>query len=147
MTAKRAAKGGKAKGPPAKKTPAKTRGRSTAAEFEALIKKTVAGQRYVLKLYVTGTTPRSAQAVANIRALCDEHLVGRYDLEVVDIYQQPGEASGAQIIAAPTLVKQFPAPAKRMVGDLSNRARVMLGLDLQPSDSPKEKSETKWVAL
>ena len=144
MSSLRKAKSEKTKKPAAK---VKAKGRSTAAEFEALIKKTKANQRYVLKLYVTGTTPRSSHAVANIRSLCDEHLAGRYDLEVVDIYQQPGEASGAQIIAAPTLVKQSPAPPKRMVGDLSNRARVLLGLDLKPSDATAQKPNTQWIAL
>lgn len=133
---------------PRKKAAVKTkRATSTAAEFEALIKRTVAGQRYVLKLYVTGTTARSSQAISNIRALCDEHLSGRYDLEVVDIYQQPAAASGAQIIAAPTLVKSSPSPAKRLVGDLSNRSRVMIGLDLKEHDAPTQKSEPKWLAL
>lgn len=141
----------KAKTPSKTKAAAKSkssmRATSTAAEFEVLLRKTPAGQRYVLKLYVTGASPRSAQAVANIRALCDEHLNGRYDLEVVDIYQQPSEASGAQIIAAPTLVKQFPAPVKRLIGDLSNRARVLLGLDLQSADEAMEKPKTQWMAL
>lgn len=137
----------KGKAPPKKQAAKRKRADNSAAEFEALIKRTVAGQRYVLKLYVTGTTIRSSQAISNIRNLCDEHLAGRYDLEVVDIYQQPGEASGAQIIAAPTLVKSSPSPAKRLVGDLSNRDRVMIGLDLKERDAAGEKSEPKWVTL
>ena len=104
---------------------------SETAEFEVLIRGVRRGRRYVLKLYVTGTTPRSAQAIAHIRAMCEEHLAGRYDLEVVDIYQQPAEAAGAQIIAAPTLVKEAPRPIKRLVGDLSNRERLLVGLDIQ----------------
>ena len=87
-------------------------------------------QRYVLKLYVTGKTPRSTQAVENVRAICDEYLEGRYDLEVIDIYQQPALLAGEQIIAAPTLVKKFPLPMRRLVGDMSNRGRVLVGLDL-----------------
>ena len=87
-------------------------------------------QRYVLKLYVTGKTPRSTQAVENLRAICDEYLEGRYDLEVIDIYQQPGLLAGEQIIAAPTLLKKSPPPLRRLVGDLSNRHRVLVGLDL-----------------
>jgi circadian clock protein KaiB len=87
-------------------------------------------QRYVLKLYVTGKTPRSTQAVENLRAICDEYLEGRYDLEVIDIYQQPGLLAGEQIIAAPTLLKKSPLPMRRLVGDLSNRHRVLVGLDL-----------------
>jgi circadian clock protein KaiB len=86
--------------------------------------------RYVLRLYVTGLTPRSICAVNNLRAICNEYLEGRYDLEVVDIYQQPLLARGEQIIAAPTLVRQFPLPVRRIIGDLSNRERVLLGLDL-----------------
>jgi circadian clock protein KaiB len=87
--------------------------------------------RYVLRLYVTGSTPRSLTAIANIRKLCDEYLKGRYDLEVVDIYQQPILAQGEQIIAAPTLIKKLPAPLRKMVGDFSNETRVLVGLDIQ----------------
>jgi circadian clock protein KaiB len=86
--------------------------------------------RYVLRLYVTGLTPRSVCAVNNLRAICDEYLDGRYDLEVIDIYQQPVLAKGEQIIAAPTLVKQLPLPMRRIIGDMSDRERVLLGLDL-----------------
>jgi circadian clock protein KaiB len=86
--------------------------------------------RYVLRLYVTGMTPRSARAVKNLQAICDEYLDGRYDLEVVDIYQQPVLAVGEQIIAAPTLIKKLPLPMRRIIGDMSNRERVLLGLDL-----------------
>jgi len=89
-----------------------------------------AGARYVLRLYLTGMTPRSTQALATIRTLCDEHLAGRYDLEVIDIYQHPERAVADQVIAAPTLVKQLPAPLRRLIGDLSDTDRVMIGLDL-----------------
>ena len=85
---------------------------------------------YVLRLYVTGMTPRSARAVKNLQAICDEYLAGRYDLEVVDIYQQPVLTKGEQIIAAPTLIKKLPLPMRRIIGDMSNRDRVLLGLDL-----------------
>ena len=87
-------------------------------------------ERYVLRLYVTGMTPRSARAVKNLRAICDEYLEGRYDLEVIDIYQQPVLTKGEQIIAAPTLIKKLPLPMRRIIGDMSNRERVLLGLDL-----------------
>jgi circadian clock protein KaiB len=90
----------------------------------------MAAERYILRLYVTGMTPRSAHAVANMRAICDEHLEGRYELEVVDIYQQPVLIAGEQIIATPTLIKKLPLPMRRLVGDMSNRERVLLGLDL-----------------
>ena len=86
--------------------------------------------RYVLRLYVTGLTSRSARAVKNLQAICDEYLAGRYDLEVIDIYQQPVLTRGEQIIAAPTLIKKLPLPMRRMIGDMSNRDRVLLGLDL-----------------
>jgi circadian clock protein KaiB len=85
----------------------------------------------VLRLYVTGMTARSARAINNIRAICEEHLRGRYDLEVVDVYQQPVLARGEQIVAAPTLVKQLPLPLRRIIGDMSDKDRVLLGLDLR----------------
>jgi len=86
--------------------------------------------RYVLRLYVTGMTSRSARAVKNLQAICDEYLAGRYDLEVIDIYQQPVLTRGEQIIAAPTLIKKLPLPMRRIIGDMSHRDRVLLGLDL-----------------
>jgi circadian clock protein KaiB len=86
--------------------------------------------RYILRLYVTGMTPRSVRAVKNLQAICNEYLKDRYDLEVVDIYQQPALARGEQIIAAPTLVKKSPLPMRRIVGDMSQRDRVLVGLDL-----------------
>lgn len=89
-------------------------------------------EKYLLRLYVTGATPRSALAIANIRRICEELLHGCYDLEVIDIYQQPVLARDEQIIAAPTLVKKLPEPLRRLVGDLSSRERVLLGLDLRP---------------
>jgi len=92
--------------------------------------------RYQFQLYVTGTTIRSTQAVASIRALCEQHLPGRYQLEVIDMYQQPEQAALGQIIAAPTLIKTFPAPLMRMVGNLANREQVLVKLNLaneQPS--------------
>jgi circadian clock protein KaiB len=104
-------------------------GRNIRATFERAATTLDAG-RYVLKLYVTGKTPRSTRAVENLRTICDEHLKGRYDLEVIDIYQQPALLAGEQIIAAPTLVKKLPLPVRRLVGDMSNRRRVLVGLDL-----------------
>ena len=105
------------------------------AEFEQAIQDAAQStQRYVLRLYVTGTTPRSSKAVQNIRALCEEHLRGRYDLEVIDIYQQPVLARGEQIIAAPTLIKKLPEPLRKLVGDLSDTDRVLIGLDLVPAE-------------
>jgi circadian clock protein KaiB len=87
-------------------------------------------QAYVLRLFVAGMTTRSTRAVANIRAICEEHFAGSYQLEVVNLYEQPVLAVDEQIIAAPTCVKEFPLPARRVIGDMSNSARVLEGLDL-----------------
>ncbi len=87
---------------------------------------------YVLRLFVTGMTPRSTRAIEKVRAICEQHLRGRYDLEVIDIYQQPAQATGEQIIAAPTLIKKLPLPLRRVIGDMSSTERVMQGLDLAP---------------
>jgi circadian clock protein KaiB len=86
---------------------------------------------YVLRLYVTGTTPHSARAIVNIRKICEEYLRGRYDLEVVDICDHPILAEGEQIIAAPTLIKMLPLPLRRFIGDMSQTDRILLGLDLR----------------
>ncbi len=88
-------------------------------------------ERYVLRLYVTGMTPRSTRAIENVRKICEEHLEGRYDLEVIDVYQQPTLLKGEQIVAAPTLIKKLPLPLRRVIGDMSNTERVLLGLDLR----------------
>jgi len=90
-----------------------------------------AAEHYVLRLFVTGMTPRSTRAVENVRAICERYLPGRYELEVVDIYQQPALARGEQIIAAPTLIKKLPLPLRRVIGDLSSTERVMVGLDIR----------------
>jgi circadian clock protein KaiB len=87
-------------------------------------------QCYVLRLYITGLTPRSTQATEAIKAVCEEHLAGRYDLEVIDIYQQPWLARAEQIVAAPTLVKQLPLPKRRLIGDMRDKKRVLRGLNL-----------------
>jgi len=89
-------------------------------------------EQYVLKLYITGMTPRSRIAIRNLQKICDEYLKGRYELEVIDIYQQPTLARGQQIIATPTLIKKLPEPVRRLIGDMSKTDRVLLGLDLQP---------------
>lgn len=86
--------------------------------------------KYVLRLYVTGATPRSLRAIENIKRMCEEHLQGRYDLEVVDLYEQPSAARENQIVALPTLVKELPAPLRKLVGDLSDEENVLAGLDL-----------------
>lgn len=86
--------------------------------------------RYKLRLVIAGTTPRSREAVANLRRLCDAHLAEQVDLEVIDIYQQPGLAAQYQVIAAPTLVKLLPLPVRRIIGDLSREDQVLRGLDV-----------------
>jgi circadian clock protein KaiB len=86
---------------------------------------------YVLRLYVTGSTPRATSAILKVKNFCEENLKGRYNLEIIDIYQQPTFAKQEQIIAAPTLIKRLPLPLRRLVGDFSQRDRVIVGLDLQ----------------
>lgn len=93
--------------------------------------------RYVLRLYVTGATGGSARAIENIKKLCEERLKGRYELQVIDLYQQPGLAKGEQILAAPTLIKKLPLPLRRLVGDMSDAHRVMVGLDLRSEGEKK----------
>ena len=86
---------------------------------------------YVLRLYITGATFASLRAVANIKSICEEHLKGRYELQVIDLYQQPVLAKGEQIIAAPTLIKKLPLPLRRIIGDMSDTERVLVGMDLR----------------
>ena len=89
-------------------------------------------EKYVLRLYVTGLTPKSTLAIANVRRICEEYLAGRYELEVIDIYQQPRLAKGEQIIAAPTLIKTLPLPLRRLIGDISDTERFLVGINLKP---------------
>ena len=86
---------------------------------------------YVLRLYVAGLTPRSRIAIQNIKKICEESLKGRYDLEVVDIYQQPERIREEQVLAAPTLIKKLPLPLRKIIGDMSNTERILIGLDLK----------------
>jgi circadian clock protein KaiB len=98
--------------------------------------------KYVLRLYITGMTPKSTLAIANVRALCEKHLKGSYELDVIDIYQQPQLAKGEQIIATPTLIKQLPLPLRKMIGDMSNTERFLVGIDLRPKTGDRsQKSE------
>ena len=97
--------------------------------FEELLK-TRSDAHYSLRLYITGMTPRSTDAISAIKSICEEFLPGRYDLEVIDIYQHPEQARAAQVIASPTLLKSLPLPLRRLIGDLSNRKRVLVGLNL-----------------
>jgi len=108
-----------------------TKTKNATAAFEQSLAKPGRPQ-CVLRLYVTGMTPRSARAVANVKEICEEHLKGRYDLQVIDIYQQAVLTEGDQIIAVPTLIRELPPPFRRIIGDLSDRERVLIGLDLKP---------------
>jgi circadian clock protein KaiB len=87
-------------------------------------------ERYVLTLFVAGMSVRARRAVENIRRICDAHLVNRYDLQIVDVYQQPALTRTEQIVAAPTLIKKLPLPSRRIIGDMSQTDRVLIGLDL-----------------
>ena len=91
-------------------------------------------KQYILKLYVAGLTPASRRALLNVQEICAAYLKGRYDLEVIDIYQQPVLAAGEQIIAVPTLVKKLPVPLRKFIGDLSDRDRILVGLDLKKKE-------------
>ena len=87
---------------------------------------------YQLRLYVAGQTPKSVKAFANLKKICEEHLKGRYTIEVIDLVKNPKLAGGDQILAIPTLVRKLPQPIKKIIGDLSNKERVLVGLDLVP---------------
>ncbi len=94
--------------------------------------------KYVLRLYITGTTPRSQEAIRNIRRICEEELKGRYDLEVIDVYQQPDLARKEQILAAPTLIRELPLPLRKLVGDMSNTEKVVVGLEIRTEKRVKK---------
>lgn len=87
--------------------------------------------RFVLRLYIAGQTPKCVRAFTNLKQICEEHLANRYRIEIIDLLQNPQLARGDQILAVPTLVRQLPEPAKKIIGDLSNTERVLVGLDLQ----------------
>lgn len=86
-----------------------------------------------LRLYVAGQTPKSLAAMANLRRICEEHLQGRYSVEIIDLVERPQLAAGDQIVAVPTLVRNLPPPLKKIIGDLSNEEKVLVGLDLKPA--------------
>jgi circadian clock protein KaiB len=90
------------------------------------------GETYDLRLYIAGRTRRSVAALANLRRLCEEHLAGQYRIEIVDLMEHPDQAQRDQILAIPTLVRRLPEPIKRIIGDLSNSERVLVGLELHP---------------
>ena len=109
----------------------KSKLRSATEAFESVLKRgPLRRAKYILRLYVTGSSVRSLKAIQNQKKICDEHFPDDYDLEVIDIYENPGVAREEQIIAAPTLVKKLPTPLRKFVGDLSNTKKILLGLDL-----------------
>jgi circadian clock protein KaiB len=93
--------------------------------------------KYVLRLFIAGTTAKSSRAVANIKEICERELEDRYDLEVVDIYQQPAAVKSEQVIAAPTLIKKLPLPLRKFIGDLTDTERILVGLDLIPKEQDR----------
>ena len=108
--------------------------KTTERKLQKAIEK-VKEEKYILRLYVAGLTPRSTKAITNVKEICETHLKGRYELDVVDIYQQPKLAQGEQIIAAPTLIKKLPLPLRRLIGDMSDAEKFLVGIDLRPKKS------------
>lgn len=98
--------------------------------------------QYVLQLFVTGVTASSMRAIANLKTLCETHLAGRYTLEVVDLYEQPGQARANQVLAVPTLIKILPQPLRRIIGDLSNEEQVLVGLNLKSVPAPTRSADS-----
>jgi circadian clock protein KaiB len=90
------------------------------------------GEKWILRLYVAGQTPKSLAAFANLKRICEEHLAGRYTIEVIDLLEHPQLARGDQIFAVPTLVRRLPPPLRKIIGDLSNTEKVLVGLDVRP---------------
>ena len=120
----------KRKIPTAKKTAAKSR-----APARAQAPRRPGGKSWTLRLYVAGQTPRSLTAFSNLKRLCEEQIAGQYQIEIIDLMKDPELAQRDQIMAIPTLVRKLPAPIKRVIGDLSNAQRVMIGIDLEPAKS------------
>lgn len=96
-------------------------------------------KKYDLRLYVAGQTPRSLQALSNLKRILEEHLAGKYRVQVIDLLEKPHLAAGDQILAIPTLVRAIPKPARKIIGDLSNTERVLVGLDVRPAREPSDR--------
>jgi circadian clock protein KaiB len=121
------------------KSKLKSKFRSATGAFEdALNRKVLKRAKYILRLYVSGSSARSLKAVYNLKKICEEHLPEDYDLEVIDIYKNPTAAREEQIIAAPTLVKELPTPLRKFVGDLSNTQKILVGLDIYKRQDAKD---------
>ncbi|OGP49699.1 MAG: circadian clock protein KaiB [Deltaproteobacteria bacterium RBG_13_43_22] len=97
--------------------------------------------KFKLRLYVTGKTPKSERAIANLKEICEKELKGLYELQIIDVLEHPQLAEDEKILATPTLIKDLPPPLKRIIGDLSNSEKVLLGLDLSPCSSPNDRKE------
>jgi circadian clock protein KaiB len=102
----------------------------TTEQFEKAVSR-LGAREYVLCLYVAGMTPNSARAISNLKKICEEHLAGQYALDVIDVYRKPTLAKGEQIIAAPTLIKKLPLPMRKLIGDMSDKGKVLIGLDIR----------------
>src|SRR5678815_2137446 len=127
------------KGKSGTKQSLKSKLRETTAAFEEALKETALRRtKYILRLYVTGSSHRSLRAVYNLKKLCEEYLPDDYELEVIDIYKDPAAAREEQIIAAPTLVKKLPRPIRKFVGDMSNTQKILVGLDLYQRQENEE---------
>ncbi|HEX7330996.1 MAG TPA: circadian clock KaiB family protein [Pyrinomonadaceae bacterium] len=121
------------------KDPLKSKLRNATEVFEEALKSApLKRAKYILRLYVTGSSARSLRAVHNLKKICEEHLSDDYDLEVIDIYENPAAAREEQIIAAPTLVKKLPRPLRKFVGDLSNTQKILVGLDIYKRQEPED---------
>jgi circadian clock protein KaiB len=119
------------------KAPPKSKLRNATEAFEEALKGTALKRaKYILRLYVTGSSTHSMRAIHNLKKICEEHLPD-YDLEVIDIYENPAAAREEQIIAAPTLVKKLPRPLRKFVGDLSNTQKILIGLDIHKRQEPR----------
>jgi circadian clock protein KaiB len=99
--------------------------------------------KYLLKLYVTGKTPRAEKAIANLRRICDEDLNGQYELQIIDVLEHPQLAEDEKILATPTLIKRLPPPLRRVIGDLSDKDKVLLGLDVWPDTPTSSETESQ----
>lgn len=113
-------------------------------EFEASFEDLTARpdpSKHLLLLYVSGMSPKSFRSITNVRKFCEENLKGRYELKVIDIYQQPGLAKEAQIIATPTLIKQLPLPLRKLIGDMSDTEKFFVGIDLKSLNSKAQNDE------
>ena len=104
-------------------------------------------ERWQLRLYVAGQTPKSIAALSNLKRLCETHMAGHYEIEVIDLLKNPKLAAGDQILAIPTLVRKLPAPVKKIIGDLSDEVRTLVGLDIRPAQTPGAIRDSKVMAL